>query len=980
MSATSVRRSGLLRLGHVGGVEFAIGRTSEPWTLPIDVLTISASPAPHLGVLGRAVRAAMPDLGWADIDYGALTPDTPVELPVPEPYARTLRTRLRSIAVATVREPGGGSRGGRATVEAAVRAAAAVVRMADARPVGALGLPLLGGEAAGLPVEEVAAAVVARVRAVVRDVANLRSVVFVCRDDVAERAIRQAWDLWDPVGRRLPVSPAAERLLRAVLTVTRARYAPRATALDVLLGVLSAGRRAPNQDVTAALVRALPDEPAERITRALTRAGAVGLDSDAVPAPVADAPELADVVGAAERIARQVGSSEVRPHHVAVVAVDAEIPGPVLDALGASRQELRDALRDGVERHRRDESAEAWAAVWTGGGRAVRSTPSGVRYADVRSDAESAEDRLGVTADVNAMAALLASTTTSPPLSVALLGDWGSGKSTFMNLVSRRVAVLCGHAAADPDSPYSPTIRQVRFNAWHYSDDHVWVGLVEHLFRALREEAPNRSEEAPSVVELEARLDAARSKRDRLAGELRQIDELEPERGWWGWLWQPRRLALIARAASRQAVHGVRWRAVRYAAAWAALAAVVFVAGTALGSTVVTWFAAVPVVAGLVAPVVSVWRRANEITTSAHRKLVADKERLTEEIAALEAELQHADPVRGLKAVVDELNAGDRYKPFRGLTGQIHQDLSRLDEQMSKLDERTRPRIVLYVDDLDRCTSDRVVHVLQAVNLLLSTSLFIVVVAVDPRWLLAALEEHYGKPLDGRVRALDYLDKIFHVPFAVRPMNDRAGEYLRSLLPDVEPDAAAPPAPPSGDGASEPAPAEHPEIERSEPAAVAAEPRDDAPSVEGVAPQQLRIRPEEAEFLPRIASLLDTPRAVKKAVNLYVLLRAGIPDDELDAFLGDERGGRFQAAALLIAGIVSCPSEARGLLERILRAEPDEPIGSVLRDEPSSVCTRLAGVIDRFAHEFPLLGRASTYQPLARTVARYGFESYALFD
>jgi len=119
---------------------------------------------------------------------------------------------------------------------------------------------------------------------------------------------------------------------------------------------------------------------------------------------------------------------------------------------------------------------------------------------------------------------------------------------------------------------------------------------------------------------------------------------------------------------------------------------------------------------------------------------------------------------------------------------------------------------------------------------------------------------------------------------------------------------------------------------------------------------------------------------VKKAVNLYVLLRAGIPDDELDAFLGDERGGRFQAAALLIAGIVSCPSEARGLLERILRAEPDEPIGSVLRDEPSSVCTRLAGVIDRFAHEFPLLGRASTYQPLARTVARYGFVSYALFD
>ena len=39
-------------------------------------------------------------------------------------------------------------------------------------------------------------------------------------------------------------------------------------------------------------------------------------------------------------------------------------------------------------------------------------------------------------------------------------------------------------------------------------------------------------------------------------------------------------------------------------------------------------------------------------------------------------------------------------------------------------------RIVLYVDDLDRCPSDRVVELLEAVHLLLAFALFVVVVGV----------------------------------------------------------------------------------------------------------------------------------------------------------------------------------------------------------------------------------------------------------
>ena len=80
-------------------------------------------------------------------------------------------------------------------------------------------------------------------------------------------------------------------------------------------------------------------------------------------------------------------------------------------------------------------------------------------------------------------------------------------------------------------------------------------------------------------------------------------------------------------------------------------------------------------------------------------------------------------------------------------------------------------RIILYIDDLDRCPPDKVVDVLQAVHLLLTFPLFVVIVAVDARWLSRSLEAYYGELLDPDAKAAgaaatarDYLEKIFQVP------------------------------------------------------------------------------------------------------------------------------------------------------------------------------------------------------------------------
>lgn len=111
------------------------------------------------------------------------------------------------------------------------------------------------------------------------------------------------------------------------------------------------------------------------------------------------------------------------------------------------------------------------------------------------------------------------------------------------------------------------------------------------------------------------------------------------------------------------------------------------------------------------------------------------------------------------------------------------------DLEQEKEDATTRVnRIVLYIDDLDRCPAHKVIQVLQAVHLLLAFPLFVVVVGVDRRWVSSSLRSRYrellgGKSRNGRETPLgtmleesatpdDYLEKIFQIPFWLHPLGE----------------------------------------------------------------------------------------------------------------------------------------------------------------------------------------------------------------
>jgi hypothetical protein len=195
----------------------------------------------------------------------------------------------------------------------------------------------------------------------------------------------------------------------------------------------------------------------------------------------------------------------------------------------------------------------------------------------------------------------------------------------------------------------------------------------------------------------------------------------------------------------------------------------------------------------------------------------AEFERLNADLADLERQLAGLAPGRRMYTFLAERAASGDYTGQLGLVSVIRKDLEHLvtvlHEHHRQLDRHAKTaepgqpapsgprridRIVLYIDDLDRCPPRQVVEVLQAVHLLLALDLFVVVVGVDPRWMVRALHQQYPGILnaDGATAGhrnaarfggageiaealpADYLQKIFNIPFTLPAFHGHRLEQL----------------------------------------------------------------------------------------------------------------------------------------------------------------------------------------------------------
>jgi hypothetical protein len=123
-------------------------------------------------------------------------------------------------------------------------------------------------------------------------------------------------------------------------------------------------------------------------------------------------------------------------------------------------------------------------------------------------------------------------------------------------------------------------------------------------------------------------------------------------------------------------------------------------------------------------------------------------------------------------------------------------------------------------------------------------------------------------------------------------------------------------------------------------------------------------------------------------------VRISIPRERLSAFVGTRQdGGPYQAAALLLAILISDAGHARDIVTQLHDADPDTDILDALtrtwggfRSPRATITTtspavkRLRATITRLRRDGTAVhGRTGTYQLWVRAVARYSFKTYQLY-
>jgi KAP-like P-loop domain-containing protein len=639
-----------------------------------------------------------------------------------------------------------------------------------------------------------------------------------------------------------------------------------------------------------------------------------------------------------------------------------------------------------------------------------------------------ADDMVGIRAEVDAFAYLLASRGLKPPLAVGLFGDWGSGKSFFMEAVRKRIEQLTRdpQAVERPQSevPMWKRIIQIEFNAWHYVEGELWASLVDHIFNQLK----LGDKEESTLVEQRRKhwldkLDHTRAKMARLESKRNEAERNLRDKEQQAELLRRQRdseLANLERLRSQAATEIVVEKSIGEVkkaiapfliAIGVPTAEEVFkkldearaelkrghvlldtlwndkqhrqgVIGCLVGVPVLVWIlswfnfdaveAAFGGISAALTATLTLLTKATGLVRSRLNVLETVQSKVNDEIAEVQKELQRkingaekniSEAEKRLKSVIDEqqtlaenldtiqkeleqvtparvltdfvaerVGSGD-YRKHLGIPALIQQDFRQLAElvaeqnkdilsgekkELEKSDDCFN-RIILYIDDRDRCPDEHVIEVLQAVHLLLAFELFVVVVAVDSRWLSHALTKHFEALVVDRANGQeatpdDYLEKIFQIPFWIQPLGESAKRniiqgLLRGHLTSV-----------AGQGGEERG-GDKPTVGKEEREVLKTlDPASAPPTLEAAA---LSITADELRFLDTLAALLGTtPRSTKRFVNLYQLARIIYRLDP-NAYVATQPPDYALLAFVLALG-EGLPKLGPIVLKEALKAEPTD--------------------------------------------------------
>jgi tetratricopeptide (TPR) repeat protein len=370
----------------------------------------------------------------------------------------------------------------------------------------------------------------------------------------------------------------------------------------------------------------------------------------------------------------------------------------------------------------------------------------------VASDAWTEEDRLDRAIYADALADFILDTGTRAPLSIGIYGPWGSGKSSLMRMLRRRIdpqgaggmdryADASGGArglrtrqvlrlldasappfaqGAMPAAASASVRKTVWFNAWMYqSRDEVWAGLAHALLTQTTASLPPRAREAFWL-----HLNVRRARPDRI----------------------------------RAGMH--RWLLAKLLPSF-----LVAVAALVLGGVLALTDVLVPVVGWLGGIGLGVV----VVASSTARRL--------------------ARPAEGV--LEDVLEIPD-YSPTAMSYAAVTEDVKRMVELVASPEEP----LVVFIDDLDRCSAGTVAELVEAMNLFIGGEIpnCLFVIGVDPRIVAATLETAYSdlERAEAQMRSASepsvgwrFVEKLVQLPLRVPVASPAQMErYVSSLLLD----------------------------------------------------------------------------------------------------------------------------------------------------------------------------------------------------
>lgn len=520
----------------------------------------------------------------------------------------------------------------------------------------------------------------------------------------------------------------------------------------------------------------------------------------------------------------------------------------------------------------------------------------------ILSDSESGEDHLDIKKDVEAFARVIAAKNFEPPLAIALLGKWGSGKSFFMRKLKENIQKI---SINNPQNAFCEGIAHVHFNAWSYMDANLWASLVTGIFEGLNEYIKNDTKANLYKKEIEKKLtqnlniakeeiailqrqneniniqiDKLTKEKEERENDLKekiktirtktikdiinnvdkefkvtkqieialknnetfinstdQLKKVVPEQYWIN----PEELYKQLKSKytfiktffyGENFYKNLLWLIafliiIIYTPIFTYIASLLLswqdftltpqiwtyitIAGTILLRVINTY----KKLKTLIAPFWKIKVNYENEKKNALFKFNQEEKALKLEIengkneinlvneqinkasivkASIEFKLENTLSTEALCSFIEKRANSDDYKKHLGIISIIRKDFEVLSDLLTDHKKETEKnkqseefkimfdkpleRIILYIDDLDRCPENRVVEVLEAVNLLMAFPLFVVIVGVDPRWVKSALQEKYKNQFniniedENQISPSNYLEKIFQVPFHLKDAND----------------------------------------------------------------------------------------------------------------------------------------------------------------------------------------------------------------